>query len=351
MAEIFPSVVVAWNRLTQYGVRCIKQLIADYPGKIAVVSNEITQPVKNLEENLGHKIIWVKSRSTDCMIDVVGFMPDVYFSGGWGTPVLWQWTKEAKRAGAVVVAMPDEAYIGFSFRELAKNLRFRLFLKKWHDYYFVCGKSGRRLFRSYGVRDDKIIEGLYAGDPIVFHDGIRLSQRPKRFIFVGQLVDRKNVRRMCEAFRIAGERHPGWVLDIYGVGKLKDELPNDDVIHVNGYVQTAELGDLYRDARCFVLGSVKENWGVVVHEAAECGCWLMLSKQIGSGPDFATSENASTFDAYSTKEFANAFEKVMMLSDDALDRGQQVSVREARKFSPAVFSLRAQAIIRLGTSK
>ena len=82
------------------------------------------------------------------------------------------------------------------------------------------------------------------------------------------------------------------------------------------------MGALYRDARCFVLGSFSDKWGVVVHEAAASGCLLLLSTAVGAHYDFARPENSALFDPASVEEFQQGFEKLMTMPEEKLDAAQ-----------------------------
>ena len=87
-----------------------------------------------------------------------------------------------------------------------------------------------------------------------------------------------------------------------------------------------------------MLGSHFDQWGVVVHEAASCGCMLVLSSHVGSRYDFAGEDNAVLFDPDSVTEFERALEDVVCRSKGELERGQKQSVELSERFSPAIFA-------------
>lgn len=332
-------IVLTWAGLTQYAVRNLRAFIRSTDEEIVVISERTKFLAKNLEEDLAHPVIWVDGNDTRSISEIVGVMPRVLLASGWGTPCFLRWTKEVKAAGGHTIVTPDEAWGVFPFlHDFPRAIRYRLFLRRLYDRVFVCGAGGRKLFRFYGVPDKNIEEGLYSGDPTVFYDGKPLSQRAKKLIYVGRYIPLKNVLSMCEAFIRVTDKFPDWTLELYGNGELETQLPRHPRIHVNGYVQTEQLGALYRDAQIFILGSWHDNWGVVVHEAALSGCLLLLSKHVGAAADFATPQNAAVFNPFSVADFSVAMERLMSFSDEEKDSGQKISVKLAQKFSPDFFA-------------
>jgi glycosyltransferase involved in cell wall biosynthesis len=211
----------------------------------------------------------------------------------------------------------------------------------------VPGVSGRKLARWYGFGSDEIFEGLYGADPQVFFDGPPLAERPKRILFVGQYIERKDCVGLAAAFLSVVERLPEWELHLYGSGPLQERLPAHPRIRVHGFVQPEQLGALYRSARIFALPSRSEAWGLVVHEAALSGCQLLLSDAIGARHDFAASDlNAVIVPVGSQADLAAALLHLTRDDSAALARAQAASLRRARTHGPQVFADRVASIVR-----
>lgn len=102
-------------------------------------------------------------------------------------------------------------------------------------------------------------------------------------------------------------------------------MPNDNPsIKVYDFLQPEELAKVYQNARCFVLPSFEEHWGLVVHEAALSGCLLLLSNRVGAAKDFLSKDNGFTFNAYLLESFVEAMRKVFELDDNALTKAHEV---------------------------
>jgi glycosyltransferase involved in cell wall biosynthesis len=108
------------------------------------------------------------------------------------------------------------------------------------------------------------------------------------FLFVGKLIPKKRPELLLAAFRAAGLR--GARVVFVGEGPLRAELEaeaaGDQRVHFAGFVNQAELPEVYAAADCLVLPSnAEETWGLVVNEAQACGLPAIVSQEAGSAPE------------------------------------------------------------------
>ena len=95
-----------------------------------------------------------------------------------------------------------------------------------------------------------------------FAQGARF--RPVRLLYVGRLVEDKNLRRLMEAVRGLDAR-----LELCGTGPLEEELRGlAQNVDFRGYVAPEELPARFAAADALVLPSLYEPFGVAVREAA-----------------------------------------------------------------------------------
>lgn len=309
-------IVFAWEGFPQYAARCVGAFVKATNESVVVVATRPAVPIKGMEVLCGCPVTWIDDGPIK-----LGKI-DTLFVSGWGIPAFNRLRDEVRVNGGRVIGLVDNNFI-FSFKEILRAIRFRLFIRRHYDAFMVPGKSGRKLLRFYGVPDGKIKEGLYAADDTLFTPGPPLEKRPKKIIYVGQFCARKNVLRMCRAFLNA--KLDGWALVLYGSGPLKEELEGissnaregvDGTIEVHGFLQPEELAAKYREARFFLLPSIEEHWGLVVHEAALSGCLLLLSKYIGAADDFLVAgENGWLFDPFDVDDMTCAIKRTMELDD------------------------------------
>lgn len=106
-----------------------------------------------------------------------------------------------------------------------------------------------------------------------------------RYLYVGQLVERKGVRVLLEAFAgipegelyVAGDGPLRWLVDAAAA--------KDHRIRVLGHTPWNQLDELYRSADALVLPSLYEVWGLVVNEALARGLSVVVSDQVGAADD------------------------------------------------------------------
>lgn len=321
----------AWSGFPQYAARCIAAFVRATAEKVVVIGTRPDVPIEGMEALVGCPVYWVdENAETHTLRELLGELPRLFVVSGWSIPSFNRFRDEVRADGGKVIAMNDGNFI-FSLKEVARALRFRLKYRRLYDAFFVPGKSGRRLMRFYGVSDRLIVEGMYSADASVFHDGKPLGERPKRMVYVGRFNERKNVLRLCEAFLAADGPERGWILALYGCGPLEAQLPKHPAIEINAFVQPEQLGDVYRNARCFALASLEEHWGLVVHEGALSGCVLLLSGCIGAAEDFLGPHNGYTFNPLSVESMRDAMQKVFEMDDHALVAARAESLELASR--------------------
>lgn len=338
-------IVFAWDGFPQYGARCVAALVEAMPKeRIVVFATRPSVPVTGMDELARCPVYWhdgsmedLKRRIKESGIDLAEV--EGLFVSGWNLPYVCWFRDEVGRLGAAVFAMCDVNYLTWRAgikawcRQILQMVRFRILIKRHYQGMFVPGRSGVRLMRFWGWPEERISTGLYAADDALFTDGVPLPQRPRRMLFIGRLIPRKNILPFCRTFIAAGAPEQGWTLDVYGSGEQKAELcqlaATCPAIAIHDFVQPEKIAALYREARVFVLPSLEEHWGLVVHEAALSGCIQLLSEGIGAAEDFITERNGVAFNPRSEVDIKRAIQHVMALSDDELRTAQRESLRLA----------------------
>lgn len=335
----------SWHGLPQYAARQIAAVLRRSKLDCPVIGSRPSVPVEGMERSLGRPVHWVDAEVPASWSRLGLEVPDVFFQSGWAYPAFSCLGDEVRAAGGKVCLLMDNNWRG-DLRQMFGAPWYRIFQRRKFAAVFVPGKSGRRLARWYGVPDERIWEGMYGADPSIFFAGPPLDQRPKRILFVGQYVERKQCVQLARAFLSVADSLPEWKLEMYGSGPLKELIPIHPRIEVNGFVQPEQLGALYRSARIFALPSLSEAWGLVVHEAALSGCQLLLSEAIGSRQDFATSANAAVFRTGDVRSMAASLLKLAEAPTEQLSLAFSASVSVASSHGPEAFAASAEDIVR-----
>lgn len=98
----------------------------------------------------------------------------------------------------------------------------------------------------------------------------------KRVISVGKLDAQKGFDMLVEAWALVANKHPDWVLDIFGVGEWEamlhkkiEALKLEGKIHLRG--KTSDVVSHYLDSSIYVMSSRYEGLPMVLIEAMSCG--------------------------------------------------------------------------------
>lgn len=174
------------------------------------------------------------------------------------------------------------------------------------------------------------------------------------FLFVGRLVPQKNLDGLISAYAEYRERNNknAWGLVIVGTGtekaKLEQRVSRQRIpgVFFAGMRQAEELPMYYGRARCFILPSVREPWGLVVNEAMASGLPVLVSKRCGCVADLVCEgENGFTFDPTDVTNLANLLSRVSSGSLP-LDSFSIAARTQVANYTPAVFAAKTALHIR-----
>jgi len=101
---------------------------------------------------------------------------------------------------------------------------------------------------------------------------------PLKYIFVGRLIELKNIDLLVKAFNENGRQ-----LTIVGSGEMEYKLKKISKSNINyaGYISNENIGNYYKMHDVFILPSKSEVWGLVVEEAIYWGIPVIISNAVG----------------------------------------------------------------------
>jgi glycosyltransferase involved in cell wall biosynthesis len=215
--------------------------------------------------------------------------------GGWDSPAYWQAMVIAKalrmRTVGFYESTPESQ--GFTDGPVA-SARTKFFSSL--DAVVVPGSRAADAVREMGVAEQAIFVGRNCVDHVSIHSAslatpVSMTDRhrfPHKYIYVGQLIERKNVRAIISAMASQTDS----TLDIIGSGdqlpqliELVQALSLESRVVFHGALSYAET--LQAMARCdtLILASTTEVWGMVVNEALASGCNVVVSGDCGVARD------------------------------------------------------------------
>lgn len=195
-----------------------------------------------------------------------------------------------------------ESTINESSTNGIKALIKRLFLKRISKVY-AAGELHSMLIRSLGFKKEIVISGGCGLLNYVAQPPFEARQEVKKFLFVGRLIDVKNLPLLISVFNSL----PDLTLTIIGFGEEEENLKSvaKDNIQFLGSIPNVQLPSYYREADVFVLPSKSETWGLVVEEALNNGLPVIVSDRVGCQKDLITKETGIVFE-YSDGESLRA---------------------------------------------
>jgi len=336
-------VAIAWSGLPFYAARLIRAGVERIDVPVDVIGSTPSMPVEGMEEELGQSIHWMDEQEPHSWANLDLPVPDLFIHTGWNRKGFNTLGQEVRKEEGSVISKIDNPWKN-SVRQWIGALVFRFRYRPWFDAVWVPGTSGRRLCRFLGMSDSDIYEGMLGADPAVFSKGPPLPQRKKTMLFVGQLIPRKNIDRLIQAFRRFRHDYPDWTLRIVGEGEKS--VPKEDLgIEVEGFLQPTEVAKQMRQSRFLVLPSREDHWGLVVHEAALSGCGLIVSDNVGAGADLVTPKNGFLHRASSRDALEEAMRGAAKKSRDWLKRATERSRELAMHFGPQVWAVTFEEIV------
>jgi glycosyltransferase involved in cell wall biosynthesis len=274
---------------------------------------------------------------------------DVLWVHGYARWFSWVGILLAKAQGIKVLIRDDATLISLS-RTVMKRAFKRVFfeiLKIFCDGFLAVGSLNRQYYSYYGIQDDKIFLVPWAVDNAFFRaqaqeasarleelrHSLGLEKGRPIILFAGKLSARKRAGDLLEAYRqLSPDRKtaPRPYLLFIGEGDQRQALENRagetgwDSIKFLGFKNQTELPAYFNLCQVFVLPSVQEPWGLVVNEVMNAGRAVIVSDQVGCGPDLVRhGENGFIFPAGNIASLAEAIQKVLENQEKCHRLGQQ----------------------------
>jgi glycosyltransferase involved in cell wall biosynthesis len=162
---------------------------------------------------------------------------------------------------------------------------------------------------------------------------------------VGQLIRRKGVLDLLDAYELVLKAAPDVQMLLVGTGQLERTLRervlgrNLSGVHLMGHVSVSQLPKFYAVADCFVLPSHEEVWGLVLNEAAACSLPLITTEPVGAAADIVVpGTNGYIVPAADPAGLADAVCRV-------LDKGESMGGASRSIVSHMTYEQNAQAIL------
>jgi glycosyltransferase involved in cell wall biosynthesis len=290
------NILFIWNEIPIYAAEQIRYLENNTNHNYIVVSNiKNLSHKKSISKILKTKLIIYSSAKTINLVQrkLCKINLDFIFTSGWAYKDIRDLTRSIKKKNENVrnVMMVDNCKKN-NLKQFFGKFYFKNFIDPHYDCFWVPGKSSVHLLKYLGTQK-KIVEGLYSYNKDIFYSFKNLNKRASDFIFIGQLIKRKNFLLAIDAFRSFSKIQKNSRLFI--VGRNPNNLNLNNYKFANIYFKInqspKQISRLLNKCKFFVLPSKEDHWPLALLESIACNCISIISKNIGSISDFLPNKN------------------------------------------------------------
>lgn len=279
--------------------------------------------------------------------------PDVLYLTGYYDPAQLALLAYAKLTGVPVIMQIESTVADTSRGGLKESLKrgilrlcdgFFCFGSPQADYLMQLGVPTRKILLRKTAVDNHAL--LTAYTKAILHRAEqqqKAAMHPHNFVFVGRLIEPKNLPALLVAFAGAIQQtgNAEWGLVFLGDGPLKAELDRQtNALNLTDRVRFLPATHWYRVpdtlALCdvLVLPSRSEPWGLVVNEAMVCGMPVLVSERCGCAKDLVCDgQNGFLFDPDQPDQLTDRLVQLMQLTDNEREDRGNVSQEVIKSWS------------------
>ncbi|MGH8047660.1 MAG: glycosyltransferase family 4 protein, partial [Chthoniobacterales bacterium] len=263
--------------------------------------------------------------------------PDCIYLTGFGYRYDWAAFIAALRMGIPVwirMETQDEAVRRPRWKTVLRGLAYRLIYRGVAKAFYI-GNLNRSHYERHGIAPSKLVRAPYctvdrvAGFSTQEKISRRAAMRERLGFddatcvagFFGKLIPKKDPGLILEALALA--KREKFAALYVGAGELESDL-RARAEHLStaaiftGFVNQTELADYYLASDIMVLPSRRagETWGLVVNEALQAGCAVIVSEAAGSAREFCDWERVRVIPEGDAAALARAMEELSKFPRD-----------------------------------
>lgn len=325
-----------WNDITLYAAHQLKYLINNTNYNFIIITNKKNFQFKAIKKILGNKIFYINKKNIN-YLRIIKNEPDFIFSSGWAYKEINQLIKSIKKIKPSVktVMMVDNSKKE-NFRQFIGKFFFNFYIKKYYDCYWVPGTSSINLLNFFKVKKEKIFTGLYSFNDKIFRTNTKLKNRDSNFVFIGQLVNRKNIFLLIKSFllfKVKNKNDSKLFIIGNNVNKLNINKYKNKNILFKLNQSPEQTTKILNKCKFFVLPSKEDHWPLALLEAIACGCVPIVSKYVGSIFDLKSSNNIMVLPDLQKKTLSNSFLSVLEYSNPRLRSIERINKNISKKYN------------------
>ncbi len=336
--------VFLYTELAPYFLACVDQLLRVPGVEVHIVRWPVNEEAP-FDLRFGERLkVYERARYTGTgLVRLIQHLaPDAVFVSGWVDKAYMIACRAQRAAGRTVVLCMDTAWTGAPRQWAAVCTRW-YWVRPAFSHAWVTGERQRTYARKLGIPDARIATGFYSADVDRSVRSEPMVPLPHRFLCVARYIPTKGHQVLCDAFAHLCEagKAGDWELWSVGTGESFDQVSRSATgahprIRHLGFRQAHAMGEVRDQCGVFVVPSMYEPWGVVVHEHAAAGFPLLLTDAVGAGERFLEPGwNGWRCAAGDVRSLQEALQAVVGTSDAELRTMGARSAERGRAWNPA----------------
>lgn len=264
-------------------------------------------------------------RVSDALWNYTKIIPLEVFTGHADVIHVSDWTEPFTRAPKVTTVhdLSPILYADVTHPRIKRVFNRKLALvKNSTDLIIVPSFSIEKDLIAYGISSDRLFVIPEAPNPELV--SAPQSDIHKRFAIPGKYMlmvgtsGRKNIDRGIDAFLSLKLKDTKLVI----VGEKSGKQSEDNNILYTGFVSSAELSNLYREAELFLYPSLYEGFGLPILEAYALGCPVVTSN---TGSMQEVGGAAVLVNPFDTTDIAKGIKKALLQKKSLVAAGKAVA--------------------------
>jgi glycosyltransferase involved in cell wall biosynthesis len=199
----------------------------------------------------------------------------------------------------------DEAFVRPAWKAGLRNLFYRA-AYRGVSHAFYIGELNREHLVRHGIPARRMSRAAYCAPTgaetnpgrqqewrMKLRGRLGIDEPTTLLLFSGKLVEKKNPELVLEAWdRLTEVEKEKFALVFVGTGPLEQKLraraADSSRIHFAGFINQSEIVRYYAAADILTLPSRRagETWGLVVNEALQAGCAVVMTDAVGCHREF-----------------------------------------------------------------
>lgn len=229
----------------------------------------------------------------------------------------------------------DEGMVRSPIKALIRSTVYRILYPSFEGAFYF-GELNRQHLLRHGFADRRLVRSPYSmPNPYDGHtietkqaqrrklrEQIGISLEAPVILFCGKFIPKKDPELLLKAYSTLQSRVSEAHLVFVGSGALEDALKvaaqGNTNIHFAGFVNQTALPDYYLMADVLCLPSQRsgETWGLVVNEALQAGCGVVMSDAVGCAPEFVDWDRVVVVSEREPETYACALEALIQKPRD-----------------------------------